>query len=95
MESKASATGRELTISDMDEHGEMKQEVVHLAAFAIEQFVTEVEISKHIKHHFDSKYGPTWHCIVGADFRAFVTHESKNFIFFYQGKTAICLYKCG
>jgi len=24
-----------------------------------------------------------------------VTHESKNFIFFYHGKTAICLYKCG
>ena len=44
---------------------------------------------------FDSKYGPTWHCIVGSDFRAFVTHESKHFIFFYIGKTAICLYKAG
>lgn len=33
----------------VDEHGEMKQEVYNLAAFAIEQFVTEVEISKHIK----------------------------------------------
>lgn len=44
---------------------------------------------------FDQKYGPTWHCIVGSDFRAFVTHESKHFIFFYIGKTAICLYKSG
>ena len=44
---------------------------------------------------FDSKYGPTWHCIVGADFRSYVTHESKHFIFFYHGKLAICLYKCG
>ena len=33
--------------------------------------------------------------IVGSDFRAFVTHESKHFIFFYIGKTAICLYKAG
>lgn len=42
--------GRELqTVTDMDEHGEMKQEVYNLAAYAIEQFVTEVEISKHIK----------------------------------------------
>lgn len=44
---------------------------------------------------FDHKYGPTWHCIVGSDFRAFVTHEAKHFIFFYIGKTAICLYKAG
>jgi len=42
-----------------------------------------------------SRYGPTWHCVVGADFTSNVTHESKNFIFFYHGKTAICLYKCG
>ena len=34
---------------------------------------------------FDKKYGPTWHCIVGSDFRAYVTHESKHFIFFYVG----------
>ncbi|KAH8064426.1 hypothetical protein JL722_1296 [Aureococcus anophagefferens] len=78
----------------LDEHGEMKQEVYNLAAYAIEQYVTEMEVSKHIKAHFDQKYGPTWHCIVGSDFRAYVTHE-QNFIFFYQGKTAICLYKCG
>lgn len=45
--------------------------------------------------YFDQKYGPTWHCIVGSDFRAFVTHEAKHFIFFYIGKTAICLYKAG
>jgi dynein light chain LC8-type len=51
----------------VDEHGEMKQEVYNLAAYAIEQFVTEMEVSKHIKAHFDQKYGPTWHCIVGSD----------------------------
>ena len=55
----------------------------------------EKDISKKIKAFFDEKYGPTWHCFVGSDFRAFVTHESKHFIFFYVGKVAICLYKCG
>lgn len=55
----------------------------------------EKDISKSIKAFFDEKYGPTWHCFVGSDFRAFVTHESKHFIFFYVGKVAICLYKCG
>jgi dynein light chain LC8-type len=44
---------------------------------------------------FDEKYGPTWHVIVGADFKAFVTHESKSFIFFYSGKMAVCIFKAG
>ena len=69
----------------VDEHGEMKQEAYNLAAYAVEQFVTEMEISKHIKAQFDEKYGPTTQC----------THEAKHFIFFYHGKTAVALYKCG
>ncbi len=83
-------------VCDMDDHGvhgEMKNDALKVAAAAIEGNQEEKDISKHIKVHFDQKYGPTWHCIVGSDFRAFVTHESKHFIFFYVGKLAICLYK--
>ena len=79
----------------MDEHGEMKADALTVAAAAIETSVTEKEQSKHIKHFFDGKYGPTWHVIVGCDFKAEVTHEAKTFFFFYIGKTAICLYKAG
>ena len=83
-------------VCDMDDHGvhgEMKNDALKVAAAAIDGNQEEKDISKHIKVHFDQKYGPTWHCIVGSDFRAFVTHESKHFIFFYVGKLAICLYK--
>ena len=62
----------------VDEHGEMKQEAYNLAAYAVEQFVTEMEISKHIKAQFDEKYGPTWHCVVGSDFKLQCTHEAKH-----------------
>ncbi len=48
-----------------------------------------------LQSFMDSKYGPTFHCIVGSDFKAFFTHESKSFIFFYVGKTAILLYRAG
>lgn len=82
-------------VVDMDEHGEMRQDAQTFAARAIEENTEEVGVAKYIKAEFDCKYGPTWHCIVGCDFKAFVTHESKHFIFFYQGKTAICLYKAG
>ena len=82
-------------VCDMDEHGEMKRDAMSRAAMAIEQSTEEKAISRDIKGYMDQKYGPTWHCIVGSDFRAYVTHESKHFIFFYIGKTAICLYKAG
>ncbi len=79
----------------MDEHGEMKTDALSISLSAIESHISENAQSKHIKHFFDSKYGPTWHVIVGADFKAYVTHEQKTFFFFYIGKTAICIYKAG
>ena len=85
-------------VCDMDDHGihgEMKSDAMSVAAAALDLNSEERMISCHIKSHFDTKYGPTWHCIVGSDFRAFVTHDSKHFIFFYIGKIAICLYKTG
>jgi len=80
-------------VCDMDEHGSLKKDAFSVATSAMEAHDEEKAISKHIKDHFDGKYGPNWHCIVGADFSAFVSHESKSFIFFYVGKTAVCLYR--
>jgi hypothetical protein len=34
-----------------------------------------------------------WHCVVGADFKASFSHESKTFIFLSVGKTNVLLYK--
>ncbi|CAM9190282.1 unnamed protein product [Ectocarpus sp. 8 AP-2014] len=82
-------------VSDMDDHGEMRVDAQNWAAAAIESKSDEKEISRAIKSKFEVKYGPTWHCIVGTDFKAFVTHESKHFVFFYHGKMAFCLYKAG
>lgn len=48
-----------------------------------------------IKVHFDETWGPHWHCIIGRNFGSFVTHETKNFIFFYLGDKAIMLFKAG
>jgi hypothetical protein len=44
------------------------------------------EISAHIKRACDEKYGPTWQCIVGEDFKASFTHETKHFMFVASGK---------
>ena len=57
----------------------------------------QTEISKTIKTKFEKKYGPTWHCIVGSEFRAFTSFESKTYMYIpigVVGKQAVLLYKC-
>lgn len=54
-------------------------------------------MSKAIKDSLDKKYGPTWHCIVGSEFRAYTSFESKTFLYVPVGaigKRAVLLYKC-
>ena len=40
--------------------------------------------SASIKEQMESKYGPTWHCVVGGDFRAEVSYEvrTRNILFY-------------
>jgi len=33
--------------------------------------------------------------VIGRNFGSFVTHETKNFVFFYLGDKAIMLFKAG
>ncbi|CAK4073355.1 unnamed protein product [Aphanomyces euteiches] len=79
--------------TDMDEHGDMKSDVLTQAAVAMEQFTEEKEISKHLKTWLEEKYGPTWHCIVGSEYKTSFTYESKNFIKFNVGKKCITLFR--
>lgn len=77
-----------------DEHSGMIREAETVAAQATQKCDgDESAISREIKSYFDDKHGPTWHCIVGGNFKAFVTHEAKTFLFFYSGKNAVLLYK--
>lgn len=48
-----------------------------------------------IKTEFDMRWSPHWHCVIGRNFGSFVTHETKNFIFFYLGDKAVMLFKAG
>jgi len=36
-----------------------------------------------IKEEFDASYGPFWHVIIGKHFGSKVTHDAKQFCFFY------------
>ncbi|VDM25598.1 unnamed protein product [Hydatigera taeniaeformis] len=79
--------------ADMSES--MQQRAVDCAKEAMDQYNIEKDIAAHVKKAFDREYGPTWHCIVGRNFGSYVTHEARNFIYFYMGQVAILLYKSG
>ncbi|CEM30538.1 unnamed protein product [Vitrella brassicaformis CCMP3155] len=78
---------------EMPEH--MRKDAEEQAVKAFELYRTESEISDHIKKFFDSTHTPTWNCITGKNFGAFVTHETKRYLYFGIGHLNILLWKCG
>ena len=89
-----------MTLISIDNHSHIKyyqtwaMEVCKKAVYGSEN---QTEISKTIKANFEKKFGPTWHCIVGSEFRAFTSFESKTYLYIpigVVGKQAVLLYKC-
>ena len=80
-------------IKNADMSEEMQLDAVDCASQALERYGIVKDIAAYIKKKFDKKYNPTWHCIVGRNFGSYVTHETKNFIYFYVGQVAILLFK--
>ncbi|KAG8281749.1 hypothetical protein J6590_052837 [Homalodisca vitripennis] len=89
----AKMSDRKAVIKNADMSEEMQQDAVDCATQALEKYNIEKDIASYIKKEFDKKYNPTWHCIVGRNFGSYVTHETRHFIYFYLGQTAILLFK--
>ena len=52
-------------------------------------------LAKNLKKDFDSRFHPTWQCVVGKNFGSDIGFYEKNMIYFYVGSTAILLWKAG
>ena len=52
-------------------------------------------VARFIKRKFDKDFSPTWHCFIGKEFGAQVTHETKSFIYFVLGPLSILLFRSG
>lgn len=66
---------------------------VSQGTLAIQKFKSESEVAKYIKEHFDSKYGPNWHCVVGRHFAHFGSHHAESYSFLHIGQVAVLLYR--
>ncbi|KAA0151015.1 hypothetical protein FNF27_05057 [Cafeteria roenbergensis] len=82
-------------MSDMDDHGKMKADARSWIKEALDhsELTSEKQQAGYVKARLDEAYGPTWHCVVGSDFKAQFTHESKTFFFVSVGKTNVLLFR--
>ncbi|SBT48399.1 dynein light chain 1, putative [Plasmodium ovale wallikeri] len=79
-------SNKNAVVKNVDMTEEMQIDAIDCANQALQKYNVEKDIAAHIKKEFDRKYDPTWHCVVGRNFGSYVTHETKNFIYFYIGQ---------
>ena len=60
----------------------MQTQALEVAREAMDKFNIEKDIAQAIKKDFDSRFGATWHCVVGRNFGSFVTHGMSLWFFF-------------
>jgi dynein light chain LC8-type len=51
------------------------------------------EIAQKLKETFESKYYPTWNCIVGKSFGCKINAQKKHYLCFQIGDKTVILYK--
>uniref|UniRef100_A0A7N0ZRA6 Dynein light chain n=1 Tax=Kalanchoe fedtschenkoi TaxID=63787 RepID=A0A7N0ZRA6_KALFE len=66
--SDSSAAKKKVVIKSADMLDDMQKEAIDIAVAAFEQHSVEKDVAEFIKKEFDTKHGPTWHCIVGRNF---------------------------
>ena len=75
---------------------EMDHEMFHEAITATKEGMllpTDAECAKHVKEHFDTKYGGNWMVIVGEGYGLFIAHKTDKFCHFFFKKKSIVIFK--
>lgn len=88
-------TDSKVLVKSADMPEDRQDAAVQAATQAVEKYNVEKDVASSIKKDFDSRYGPTWHCIVGRNYGSYVTHETGCFIYFYLDNIAVLLFKSG
>ncbi len=66
-----------------------------MARAAMRKYNYEKEIARSVKEHFDRTHMPSWHCVVGKNFGAHLTYESRHYVSFLIGEHTFVIYKYG
>ncbi|XP_078583933.1 dynein light chain LC6, flagellar outer arm-like [Branchiostoma floridae x Branchiostoma japonicum] len=92
-EDEANAGDVKVNIKQCEMPDDMKDHAVETAKPLVAEKKPHKDIASALKKEFDSKYEPTFICIVGTDFGSSITHTKDCFIYMYMNKTAIMLFK--
>ncbi|KAI5730169.1 hypothetical protein M8J76_010784 [Diaphorina citri] len=84
-----------VAIKKVDMTKKMQAYVIRAAKVAFEKCTSQEEIAAYLKNRFNRRYEPMWTCIVGTNFGAYVSYESRRFIYFYLGQTGVLLFRNG
>ena len=68
---------------------EMQSQALLVARDATSKHTVEKDVAQYIKKEFDSRFGATWHCIVGRNFGSFVTHGSCTELIASHGRGSL------
>ncbi|KAJ8610340.1 hypothetical protein CTAYLR_003853 [Chrysophaeum taylorii] len=71
---------------------DMKADAILYADNALDKMTLPQDVATDLKKHFDSEYGGTWHCVVGANYGSSVTHQTKYLFFFQLDQAHILLF---
>uniref|UniRef100_A0A915ETU2 Dynein light chain n=1 Tax=Echinococcus canadensis TaxID=519352 RepID=A0A915ETU2_9CEST len=75
-------------IKETDMLEELQQQAANCAYEALQHHQQYMDIARYVRKRFDDLYGPSWSCVVGADFGASFAYEKKHLISFQmKGKT--------
>eukprot|EP00949_MAST-11_sp_MAST-11-sp1_P003322 g3322.t1 len=94
-DSKANTQDSSNMISDTDDHGELRAFILQTIKSAMKEGEKkgESEVAKIVKESLDKNWGPCWSVVVGSDFKIQCSHIAKSFLFTYEGKVAICVFR--
>eukprot|EP01064_Diplonema_japonicum_P011627 TRINITY_DN19038_c0_g1_i1.p1 TRINITY_DN19038_c0_g1~~TRINITY_DN19038_c0_g1_i1.p1 ORF type:complete len:112 (+),score=25.27 TRINITY_DN19038_c0_g1_i1:69-404(+) len=85
--------GMNAVIRTTDMNKQMLQDAVDCAAHALTKFKEQKGIAQFIKKEFDTKYSVKWHVVVGREFGSYVTHEVKDFAYFFIDELGFLLWR--
>ncbi|KAK0399727.1 hypothetical protein QR680_003181 [Steinernema hermaphroditum] len=83
----------EVKETDMD--AVMVKASIDITREAQKLFKYDKDVAAHIKETIESRFGPTWHCVVGKSFGSRVSYEQQHFILLKVNRTSVMIFKCG
>ena len=86
---------RKLNVHFSDVYQDLLIAAVERASGLIDNKSPINEIAKALKKEFDKEFYPSWHCIVGNNFGAYVSNEEGKALYFTYGQTSILLFRAG